>query len=57
MPILGIEVDMHAMELSLLTDKMERLKKTLQARKIKRSCTRRELVSLIGLLSHACKVV
>ena len=57
MPILGIEVDTQAMELRLPTDKMERLKETLQAWKIKRSCTRRELESLIGLLSHACKVV
>ena len=57
MPILGIEVDTQAMELRLPTDKMERLKETLQAWKMKRSCTRRELESLIGLLSHACKVV
>ena len=57
MPILGIEVDMQAMELRLPTDKIERLKETLHAWNIKHTCTRRELESLIGLLRHACKVV
>ena len=47
----------QAIELRLPTDEVEKLMETLKAWKIKRSCTRRELESLIGLLSHACKVV
>ena len=54
---LGIEVDTKAGELRLPADKLSRLQSLLQEWGDRKSCTRKELESLIGLLNHACKVV
>ena len=54
---LGIEVDTVAMQLRLPLDKLRRLQGLLSDWGDKKTCERRELESLIGLLNHACKVV
>ena len=54
---LGIEVDTLAGQLRLPTDKLQHLQALLRDWGARRSCTRKELESLIGLLNHACKVV
>ena len=55
--VLGIRIDTVARTLSLPTDKLQRLQRLLTAWGDKKSCSRRELESLVGLLNHACKVV
>ena len=57
LPFLGIELDSIAFELCLPLDKLQRLKEVLSSWRNQHSCKKRELLSLIGLLSHACKVV
>ena len=54
---LGTEVDTVANELRLPEDKLRRLQTLLEQWGDRRTCTRRELESLVGLLNHACKVV
>lgn len=54
---LGILLDTVTMELRLPVEKLRRLKLTIQQWQLKRSCTKRELLSLIGQLQHACRVV
>ena len=54
---LGIELDTEAMEARLPKEKLERLKEELQEWSGRKSCQKRSLLSLIGKLSHACKVV
>ena len=54
---LGIELDTVSCELRLPTEKLIRLKAMLGGWSNKTSCTKRELLSLIGQLQHACKVV
>ena len=54
---LGIELDTRAGELRLPSVKLQRLHTLLTQWGDKRSCTRKELESLVGLLNHACKVV
>ena len=54
---LGIEVDTAAGQLRLPEDKLRRIKALLHDWGARRTCTRKELESLIGLLNHACKVV
>lgn len=54
---LGIEVDTLAGELRLPAEKLQRLQALLQEWGDRRSCIRKDLESLIGLLNHACKVV
>lgn len=54
---LGIELDTVRCELRLPSEKLIRLKSTLGGWSTKISCTKRELLSLIGQLQHACKVV
>ena len=54
---LGIEVDTMAMELRLHQEKLGQLKVMIQDWKARKSCSKRELLSLIGHLQHACKVV
>ncbi len=54
---LGIEIDTMAGELRLPGDKLSRLTTLLDEWGSRKSCQRKELESLIGLLSHACKVV
>ena len=54
---LGIEVDTMAMELRLPQEKLQRLKLLVAKWCQRKSCLRKELESLNGHLSHACKVV
>ena len=54
---LGILMDTCHLELRLPTDKLLRLRRFIQEWRGKRSCTKRELPSLIGQLQHTCKVV
>ena len=54
---LGIEIDTVAMELRLPQDKLQRLTALVSDWRSRKSCRRQELESLIGHLSHACKVV
>ena len=54
---LGILIDTHRFELRLPAEKLLHLRSTLQQWVERRSCTRRELESLLGHLSHAATVV
>ena len=54
---LGIEIDSSAMTIRLPQDKFEELSASLQLWISRSKCTKRELLSLIGVLSFACKVV
>ena len=54
---LGIEIDTVALELRLPSDKLYKLRRQLKDWRGRKVCTKRELLSLIGVLSHACKVV
>jgi len=54
---LGIEIDTVAMELRLPEKKLQAVQTSVKEWFGRRSCTKRELLSLIGVLSHACKVV
>ena len=54
---LGIEIDTVAQCLRLPKDKLDRLMSLLGEWKNKKKCTKQELLSLIGLLSFASKVV
>ena len=54
---LGIVIDTERGELRLPDDKLQRLMDTLKVWLARRTCTRKELESLIGVLSYACKVV
>ena len=54
---LGIEIDVVARIIRLPADKFRELQVNLQRWALKRKCTKRELLSLIGSLSFACKVV
>jgi hypothetical protein len=54
---LGIEVDTEAAQLRLPMEKLQRLSSLLNGWGDRRTCSRWELESLVGLLNHACKVV
>ena len=54
---LGIEINMTSMQLRLSEDKLSSLKHLLHLWQVKKACKKQELQSLIGSLSHACKVV
>ncbi len=54
---LGVEIDTVAMELWLPKDKLERMLSELAGWRGRKACKKRELLSLIGILGHACKVV
>lgn len=54
---LGIQLDTMRLELRLPEVKLGRLSQTIRQWRTKRSCTKRNLLSLIGQLQHACKVV
>ena len=54
---LGITIDALNMEIRLPEDKMLQIKKLLQEWNNKQECTKRELLSLIGILGFASKVV
>ena len=51
----GIELDSGAMEIRLPQDKLTRLKSDLAGWRGRKACKKRDLLSLIGVLSHACK--
>ena len=54
---MGIVLDSNRMEARLPRDKVERILEALASFEKKRSCTLKELQSLIGTLNFACKVV
>ena len=54
---LGIYVDCHHFELRLPSEKLSRLQNMVQTWTRRRSCTRKELESLIGHLVHAATVI
>ena len=54
---LGILLDTTKQEISLPQQKLEELKHLVSAWKERSSCTKRELLQLIGKLAHATKVV
>ena len=54
---LGIVIDTLAGELRLPAEKLNRIRTLLVDWGDKKSCTRKDLESLIGHLSHACKVI
>jgi hypothetical protein len=54
---LGIVLDTQKLEMRLPPHKLEELKELIREWKGKQSCTKRELLCLIGKLSHATKVV
>lgn len=56
-PFLGILLDTLAMEARLPEDKLADLRARLDSFQHRRTCSKRELLSLIGSLSFACKVV
>ena len=54
---LGMELDSVALEIRLPQEKLSQLKAVLASWRGRKVCRKRDLLSLIGLLSHACKVV
>ena len=54
---LGITIDTIKQELRLPEEKLRRLLETLSQWEQRKSCTRKELESLIGSLQHACTVI
>ena len=54
---LGISIDTDRRKLHLPVDKLQRLMEEIHQWLQRRSCTRRELESLIGVMQHACKVI
>ena len=54
---LGIEIDTDAGVLRLPREKLVRLHGLIASWSGRKSCTKRELLSLIGQLQHACRVV
>lgn len=57
MKLLGIIINTVAQELRLPEVKLKRLLELLREWETKKTCTRRELESLLGTLQHACKVI
>ena len=57
MVFLGIEMDSVKGTLAVPQDKLARYKGELQAWRVKKAARKRELLSLIGKLSHTCKVI
>ena len=54
---LGIEIDTHAWVMRLPQDKLQRLLSAIGDWLHRKTCTRKELESLIGTLQHACSVI
>ena len=54
---LGIVLDTERMEARLPKDKLDRIRTTIQEGLNKRSATKRAVLSLVGVLQHAAKVV
>ena len=57
MTLLGIELDSIQLQLRLPQEKLRKLKKLVASWRKRTGCKKRELESLAGHLSHACKVV
>ena len=57
MPFVGIEIDTINEMARLPEDKLKECKQALQQLRLKRRCQLRELQSLIGKLSFACRVI
>ena len=53
----GIILDTVKGEMRLSDEKIQALKELIQKGHTRKACTKRELLSLIGKLAHACKVV
>ena len=56
-PFLGIVFDTVRLQLRLPEEKLRRLLVTVREWQDRKTCTKRELLSLIGQLQHACRVV
>lgn len=54
---LGIQIDTESETLALPGEKLDRLKQAIFDWRSKKYCKKRELLSLIGQLQHACRVV
>ena len=54
---LGIELDTEARTVRLPEDKLRRLQREIRVWRGRKICTKRDLLSLIGQLQHACCVV
>ena len=54
---LGIEIDSNSFTIRLPLDKLRELRQLVHLWMNRRKCTKRELLSLIGSLSFACKVI
>ena len=57
MGFLGLELDTEKLEMWLPQDKLHDLLEALSSWRGRKACRKRELLSLIGSLSHACKAV
>ena len=55
--ILGIDIDTRCMQLRLPREKLSLLREATANWRGRKSCTKRELLSLIGTLQHATKVI
>ncbi len=55
--LLGIELDTAELVARLPWEKVVRLRRAIEEWRWKKVCTKRELLSLIGQLQHACCVV
>ena len=54
---LGMELDTNQLVIRLPLEKLEQLKVALAEWRGRKACRKRDLLSLIGILSHACKTV
>ena len=54
---LGMELDSVKQEVRLPEGKLAELRSTLRSWRGMKSCRKRDLLSVIGVLSHACKAV
>ncbi len=54
---LGVELDSDLMTVRLPAQKLDRLRREILRWEGRRSCTKRELLSIIGQLQHACYVI
>ena len=54
---LGILLDIHRMEIHLPEDKLQRIYQELSSWLHRKTAIKREILSLVGLLQHATKVV
>ena len=54
---LSMELDSMRLQIRLPQEKLESLKSTLQEVRGMKACRKRHLLSVVGILSHACKAV